>query len=325
MEEILEESSEVSATKGPGPSKVLYVAGYSLVFFVSFLVFVLFTFPFGVLKEAMISEVSQATGLQIRIKEMSPSFLLGMDASKIRVTSSDSKVQAELESMDITISVLKLLIGQAAVNAELVSKNKGTLELDVSWSLWQLLIDRNFVPAHIALEADKFELGGLISLALNHTSHTANDMVKDLLTQISVQANLSGKTEIKLAVDDPLQSTGNIELQLQKATIDLLNPTLVIARQTFKRALVKAQLKGGKLSLDSKSGFETQEMNVDLVGSTILKNPIGNSTMDLGINLKLDGSLKDNFGVILSVVGGSEGLLNYQITGTFERPSFANR
>jgi type II secretion system protein N len=325
MEETLEESSEFSSQpKGRRRSKALFALGYSLLFLISFLVFLLFTFPFGVLKEAAISEVSQATGLTIRIKEVSPSFLIGIDASQIRVASSDGKVQAELESVDFTLSLWKLLLGQAAVHAELVSKNRGTLDLEVSWSLWQLLFDQNFVPAHFDLEAEKFELGGLISLGLNHASHTANDMVKDLLTQISVQANLTGKSEVKLAVDDPLQSTGQIELKLEKATFDLLNPTLVIARQTFKRALVKANLKGGKLSLDSKSGFETQEMKVDLVGSTVLRNPIGNSAMDLGINLKLDGSLKENFGVILSVVGGSEGLLNYKITGTFERPNFAN-
>ena len=324
MEDLLEDQSHELPARPPKP-KALYATGYVLLFLVSFLVFVLFTFPFGVLKEAMIAEISQATGFTVRVKELGPSFLIGLDATKIKVSSADGKVQAELERADVTLSVLNLLIGRAKVNVELVSKNKGSLDLSVSWSLWQLLIDRNLVPSRILLESDKFELGGLISLALNQASHNANDMIKDLLTQISVQANLTGKTEIKLAVDDLLQSTGQIELQLQKATIDLLNPNLVIARQAFKRALIKANLQGGKLALDNTSGFETQEIKVDLTGSTFLRNPIGNSTMDLGIKVKLDGSLKDNFGVILSVVGGNDGLLNYQISGTFERPSFQSR
>jgi hypothetical protein len=44
--------------------------------------------------------------------------------------------------------------------------------------------------------------------------------------------------------------------------------------------------------------------------------------LDITIPLKLEGTLKDNFGFILSMVGGSEGQLNYQISGTIARPAF---
>jgi len=302
--------------------KVFNAAWYVALFFLGFLVFFLFTFPYGVLKEAIVSEISQATCFTVRVKEMGPSFLVGMDASGVRITTADGSAQVEIKRIDASVSLLSLFVGQAKVNVELVSKNNGSLESSVSWSIWQLLVDKNYVPKNISLEAHDFELGGLVNVALHHVARTANDMIKDLLVQLIFQGNLSGRSEIRLAIDEPLQSTGNVELKIDKASLDLVNPTLVVAKQTFKRALIKASLQGGKLSLDNKSGFETQEIKADFRGSTALRNPFANSLLDFVIALKLEGTLKDNFGFILSVVGGNEGQLNYQITGTLARPAF---
>jgi type II secretion system protein N len=302
--------------------KVFNAAWYVLLFFLGFLIFFLFTFPYGVLKEAIVSEISQATGFTVRVKEMGPAFLVGMDANGVRISTADGGAQMELKSIDATVSLLNLFIGRAKVDVELVSKNNGTLDTSVSWSIWQLLVDKNYVPRHISLEANDFELGGLVNVALHHASKTANDMIKDLLVQLIFRGNLSGQSEIKLAIDDPLQSTGDVELRIDKASLDLANPTLVVAKQNFKRAIVKASLKGGRLQIDNKSGFETQEIKTDVRGVVSLKNPFQNSILDITIPLKLEGTLKDNFGFILSVVGGSEGQLNYKISGSIARPSF---
>lgn len=317
MTELLEE-----AAQEPQERKLVHVAWYVLLFLLTFLVFFFFTFPYGVLKEAIISEVSQATGYTIRVKEMGPSFLLGADASGIKISTPDGMAQMELESVDATISVLSLLIGRATVNLELVSRNQGVLEAQASWSIWQLAFDKNMVPSRIELEAKDFEVGGLVNMLLYTASRTANDMVKDLITQIVFQGNLSGQSKIKLAVDEPIQSTGNVELRLEKASLDLSNPNLVVARQTFKKALIKADLQGGKLTIDNKSGLESQEVKIDLTGSTVLRNPISSSLLDVGFGLTLEGSLKENFGFILSVVGGNEGQLKYQVNGTLDRPNF---
>ncbi len=317
MSELLEEPAQE-----PQERKFVHIAWYALLFLLTFLVFFFFTFPYGVLKEAIISEVSQASGFTIRVQEMGPSFLVGADASGIKISSPDGVAQMELESIDATISILNLLIGRATVNLELISKNQGSLDAQASWSIWQLAFDKNFVPSRIELEAKNFEIGGLVNMLIYNASRTANDMVKDLMTQIAFQGNLTGQSKIKLAIDEPIQSTGNVELQLQKATLDLTNPNLVVARQTFKKALIKADLQGGKLSIDNKSGLESQEMKIDLKGSSVLRNPIASSLLDLGLALTLEGSLKDNFGFILSVVGGSEGQLKYQINGTMDKPNF---
>lgn len=296
-------------------------AWYSVLFVFSFLIFFLFTFPYGVVKEAVIGQLSQMTGYNIRVKDLGPSFLVGIDAEGIKLATSDNSAQYELASAEVNLSLLSLFIGRVTVDAELVGKNKGTLEARLSWGIFQLLGGKG-VPSRINLNSKDFELGGLVNVYLKESSKTANELIKDLLTQIAFQANLNGRAELALAIDDPTQSTGTVDLQLKKASLDLTNPNLVIARQNFEKALIKGTLKGGKMVLDNSSAINSQELKVGLKGSSTLKNPMGNSLLDFGIDIRLEGSLKENFGVILSVVGGTDGVLNYKINGSFARPNF---
>lgn len=297
-------------------------AWYTVLFLFSFLIFFFFTFPYGVVKEAVIGELSQMTGYNIRVKDLGPSFLIGMDAEGIKLATSDNSAQYELASAEVNLSLISLLIGRVTVDAELVGKNKGQLNATLSWGIFQLLGGKSAVPSHIVIDSKDFELGGLVNVYLKESSKTANELIKDLLTQIAFQANLNGKAELDLALDDPTQSTGTVDLQLKKASLDLTNPNLVIARQNFQKATIKGTLKGGKMLLDNSSAINSEELKVGLKGSSTLKNPMGNSLLDFGIDIRLEGSLKENFGVILSVVGGGDGVLIYKINGSFARPNF---
>lgn len=294
---------------------------YVGLFLVSFLVFFLFTFPYGVVKEAVIGEISQATGLNIRVKEVGPSFPIGIDAEGLKISTQDSLAQVEFRSVDVTLSILPLFIGKMQVNAELISKNKGEIDVSASFGLFQL-ITGTIVPTNISLESKDFELGPIVTLALREKSKTANELVKDLMNQITFVGNLTGKTEIKLAASEPIQSTGTVDLQVKKASLTINNPNLALARQVFEKALIKGNLANGKLSIDPNSAFNSQELKVGFKGNSVLRNPMENSLLDFLIAIKLEGTLKDNFGFILSVIGGNDQGVNYTINGTLGRPNF---
>lgn len=294
---------------------------YFGLFVFSFLVFFLFTFPYGVVKEAVIGQVSQATGLNIRVKEVGPSFPIGIDAEDLKISTQDAMAQVEFRSVDLTVSILPLFLGQLKVNAEIVSKNKGEIDASASFGILQL-ISQDFVPKNISLESRDFELGPIVTLALREKSKTANELVKDLMNQITFVGNLSGTTEIKLATSEPIQSTGNVDLQLKKASLTINNPNLALARQVFEKGLIKGNLANGKLSIDPSSALNSQELKVGFKGSSVLRNPFENSILDFVIALKLEGTLKDNFGFVLSVMGGNDLGLNYSINGTIARPNF---
>ncbi len=295
---------------------------YTGLFLFSFLIFFLFTFPYGVVKEAVIGEVSQMTGLNIRVKELGPSFLVGVGAEGIKISTQDNLATVEFKSADVTLSTLSLLLGRATFHVDIVSKNKGKLNASASWGLFQLISRKDMAPSAISLEAKDFELGPLVNLILRDKSKTANDMVKDLMTQINFQANLNGKAEINLSSSEPIQSTGAVDLQFKKASLNLTNPNLVIAQQNFDKALIKATLRGGKFIIDPSSALNSQELKVAFKGDTTLKNPIENSILNFVIGLKLEGTLKENFGFIMSVMGGNDTGVNYTINGSVGRPNF---
>ncbi len=294
---------------------------YTALFLFSFLIFFLFTFPYGVVKESIVGEISQATGLNIRVKEVGPSFPIGIDAEELKISTQDGMAQVEFRSVDVTVSILPLFIGKVKVNAELVSKNKGVIDASASFGILQL-ISREMIPSSIYLEAKDFELGPIVTLALREKSKTANELVKDLMNQITFVGNLTGKTELKLAASEPIQSTGIVDLQLKKASLSINNPNLSLARQVFEKGLIKANLANGKLSIDPNSALNSQELKVGFKGNSVLRNPLENSLLDFVIALKLEGTLKDNFGFTMSFMGGNDQGVNYTINGTIGRPNF---
>lgn len=313
---ILEDEDDV-----PAKRNYFRWVWYIGLFFVSFFIFFLFTFPYGVVKEAAIGELSQATGLNIRVKEVGPSFPIGIDAEDLKISTQDALATVEFRSADVTISILPLFLGKLQVNAELISKNKGVIDVSASFGLFQL-IGSNYIPSSIALESKDFELGPIVTLALREKSKTANELVKDLMNQITFVGNLTGKTDIKLAASEPIQSTGTVDLQLKKASLVINNPNLALARQVFEKALIKGNLANGKLTIDPNSALNSQELKIAFKGNSVLRNPIENSLLDFLIAIKLEGTIKDNFGFVMSVAGGSDQGLNYIINGTMAKPNF---
>ncbi|RZA18991.1 MAG: type II secretion system protein GspN, partial [Proteobacteria bacterium] len=186
MSQVSEAAAILNDDEDVNPAKRNYLKWlyYTALFLFSFLIFFLFTFPYGVVKESIVGEISQATGLNIRVKEVGPSFPIGIDAEELKISTQDGMAQVEFRSVDVTVSILPLFIGKVKVNAELVSKNKGVIDASASFGILQL-ISREMIPSSIYLEAKDFELGPIVTLALREKSKTANELVKDLMNQIT--------------------------------------------------------------------------------------------------------------------------------------------
>ena len=147
-------------------------------------------------------------------------------------------------------------------------------------------------------------------------------MVADLVSKFNVQGYLSGKMFIRLNSANVSRSEGSVNLQLKKATL-LIDQSLGMADQQFEKALVKASFKSGKLTVDKRSGFHTQELKIDLNGSVGIKKKLHASSLNLSLNVKLEKGLKEQYGYVIdNMLGGNGGLLKYQIKGTVSKPNF---
>ena len=296
---------------------------YIALFIVSFFFFLYLTFPYGVLKESVLAQISRETGYSIQIQDFGPSLPLGFEAEKISVASPDGDASFDLESVDVSVSILGLFLARLSVDAELEDKSGGSLEVEARWSILDLIQQGQLFPNVIGIDADNFTISGMAAFGLKLAAKSSNDLVKPVLNKMTMVGQLQGNAEIDLVPDDPASSVGEISLQLNNAVLDMNDPNLNVAPQRFKKALIKAKLAAGSLNLDKAGGFETQDLNLAITGDAKLQNPLSRSVLDLALNLKLSGSLKENFGFLLSMVGGSnEGDLRYRLTGTLERPSF---
>ncbi|SME95586.1 type II secretion system protein GspN [Pseudobacteriovorax antillogorgiicola] len=295
---------------------------YIFLFVFSFVFFLYLTFPYGVLKEAIVVEISKATGYSIRVKEFGPSLPLGFECEGVQVTSRDGTQRIEIEEVDVSLSVFALLIGRVSVDADLVSKGGGEMSIGSSWGILQLAVDQNFIPNYVELEADEFDIGSLASFGIQSYAKSANDMIKGTLNKLRIDGNLEGTVELDLAVDDPTASSGTVDLRINKGMLDLNDENLGVAKQKFKKAVVQASLEKGALRINKKSGFHTQELTVDLNGNTTFRNPLPNSRLNVGVDVKLDGKLKENFDFFLNMAGGKNGTVTYKLSGTLGRPSF---
>lgn len=302
-------------------------AGYVALFLVTFFFFVYITFPYLVLKEALSAKLGKLTGLDIRMEELDPNLPLGFEATKLSISSSRGGPAIEVQTADVSISVLNLLIGRIGVHVDLETKNGGELSVYTRMSIWKLM-DGVMLPSVFELDANKFPIGPLIGFLLSSqaNSPTANPMISGLLAQISMDGDLNGMIDLDIAADNPSASNGEIDINFKNMSFKINDPSLHVAEQKFKKALLKANMTKGALKFDNNSGFESDELKLGITGDIALKPQLERSNLNLELSIKLDQGLKEQFGFLLDMAGGggSGDVVKYQLKGVLGSPSFTS-
>ena len=288
---------------------------------VSFVFFFLVSFPWGVLKEAVVAQIRGVSPIGVQIADLGPSLPLGFQADGVKLSSADGSKEVELKHVEVNISLLSLFIGDLGLSVGIIDKMGGELELDTDISISKI-VSGEALPSNIHLNSNKFSIGGLASLGLNVYSDFADELVKGLIKQIDLRGKLNGIVNLNINSSNPTQSKGKVKLNIDKMILAINDPNLDIAPQRFKKAKITANLKNGSLSVDKSSGFHSQEVTVDLSGILKFSKPIPRSSLNFNIALKLMGQLQENFGFLLSMAGGSDSNANYKISGSIGRPQF---
>lgn len=292
-------------------------------FLSSFVLFLFLTFPYEVLKESVSAELSQATGYNIRIGELSPNLPIGLTAEKIRVEPSGGGPALTLDELTVELGVFKLLMAQIAVDVT-AAIGAGELELDLDFGLFSLIAG-NVVPNQVYLEASEFPIDQIAAFGLGLAGGSgANPMVAPLVTALGVSGNLNGKIDFDLDAKNPTQSTGFADLTLSKAILKLSHPSLGLPDQEFLKAQVKAKVENGTVVLDKSSGFVSEELELLPEGKIVLKPDPTLSQLDLNIVFRLNKGLKERFGFMIDAITGSatsEGQLTMQVRGPMGQPA----
>ena len=304
--------------------KPMRTAGFVLFFIVSFIFFLYFTFPYEVLKETIASEVSAASGFNVRIGKLDSKFPIGIEAKDVVIGAGSDKA-VQISKLKARVSVLWLLVGRISVSTEIQDKGGGVLSADVALNAFKLIFSQNFIPSYVELECEQFSIGQWIDFTLTVLSKGSNmnPLVGPLLTKLGFIGKLKADVEVDLDSSDPAQSSGKADIQLKDATLILSDPTFNLPDQKFSKASIQAKMSQGSLVVEKGSGFFANDFVLEMNGKMLLKALLSKSTLDFGVKISLKKALKEQFGSILdAIMGGSkEGEINIKISGNLSNPN----
>lgn len=298
-----------------------------LLFFFSFFGFLYATFPYEVLKESLSLKISQMSGYEIRIGDMSPNFPVGLTFEKISISKPAAPKGLTLQKIQLNVSLLRLFIGQVAPTVWVESK-AGSLEIDVSLGIFDL-ISGQVAPRHAALNAVNFPLDEIFSFVLGAISSgpSADPLISPFLQNLAVSGSLDGGLEFELDSKNPTQSLGKMNLGLKNAVLKLDHDSLGFPNLVFKPAGIKAKIQNGSIVVDDSSGFYSDDLKIQIMGSIMLKPDPANSQLDLRFLIQLDKGLKEKVGFVLDAIRGTataDGKLTVQLRGALGQPVVNN-
>lgn len=309
-------------------SKPLQYFGYIVLFVVSFLFFIYLTFPFNILKESLVMKLNKTTGLNVSVYNLSPSLLLGVAAQGVSLKSSTGK-EVKFSEIDVSLSALRLFIGQLHCVLEVKDAQENPLEVSAGFGLMSLISNlrggKPPLPERITVSAKNYGLNDLTGYAISSyaANPATNPLIVPLLEQVEVRGSLNANVALHLDLEDPTASDGSLDVSIDKFVLAMNAPDFTIDDQKFEKAAVKADLSAGSLKIQEGSEFSSQDIAVKINGDLNLKTPLLNSAMNLAIPLQIKGALKQQFGFLIDAMlkGTSDGNIPLQVRGTLMRPS----
>jgi len=189
--------------------KILFALGYTAFFFAMFAIFAYLTFPYERVRDFIVQEVERpagpdgrrkASGMELEIEELSPSWITGVELTKVvfRKPSDEegaTGMEIKLDELELRPSIIGLLTGNLGASFE-AAVGDGSIEGAYDSSEEETSLD---------LELDAVDLADLGALA-------------SLLKGLPVTGTATGTIDLTLA-DDVKATTGEIDLSLTGLSI----------------------------------------------------------------------------------------------------------
>ena len=108
-----------------------------VLFVFSLLFFLYLSFPYGVMKEALSSQIQVATGITVRMESLGPAFPFGFSASDVEIYKGRSP-RVKVKEITAKVSLLQLLMLRLGVSVEAEDMKGGDLAVTVGYGLLDL-------------------------------------------------------------------------------------------------------------------------------------------------------------------------------------------
>ena len=284
--------------------KLIYVASFSGLF----LGFLIITFPFGLLKEALIVPLSQTIGQPIAIEKMSISLPPRINFTTVTLSPSDNTQDLNIHKLQVGIKLSRLLMGKLHLwsrifyDPESRRTQQGVLTIEAQLPL-SALNSTAPIPTMMMLQAQQFPLTELLRYGIQTytNSPSVNLLVAPLLEQLSFKGLLQSDIKLTIAAGQLNSLDGKINLTLENFQFASTDPNLVIPEQTFELAQINTQIQNGQITIDPSSAFQSEDIGVGLAGTIQLAEPIRRATTDMKIDLNMGGAVLEQLGVVVQM------------------------
>ena len=300
------------------------IVGMVIVFLGSFLLFLYLSFPYGVLKESISTQVQLATGISLRMDSFGPAFPFGFSASGVEVYKGQG-VRFKVSSVTARLSISQMFLLRLGVSISVEDQSGGDLAVGVGFGVFDILTGNIGLPSYVSLYADRFPLDSLTAFGIQTAvnSGVGGPLAGPLLAKLGIKGKLNGNVNLDLNNKNPSQSTGAIKINFTDAVLVLSDPSLNFPDQAFKTAQLTASLTNGSLNVDPATRFTTADLEMGVDGKMALRPQLSNSDLNLKAFIRLKGLLGDQYGILIDGLSngmGKNGSISLQIGGTLGAP-----
>jgi hypothetical protein len=300
------------------------IAAMAGLFVGSFLFFLYLSFPYGVLKEAIASQVQLSTGMTLRMESFGPTFPLGFSADGVEIYKGQS-ARLKVKSMTVNLSIWQLFLARLGVNIDIEDLKGGDIDLSIGFGVVDLISGNGGLPSVVSMNAKSFEIDSLMAFLIQTAvdSGVGGPMAGPLLGKLGLRGKLTGNLDLRLNGKVPAQSSGEVKIHLKDSVLVLSDPSLNFPDQAFKMAQITANMASGSINIDPSTRFTTADLDMGVEGKVALRAQMANSDLSLKAFVKLQGLLGEQYGVLVDAISNGmskNGSLNLQIAGTVGAP-----
>lgn len=279
------------------------IIGYLLLGISSFLLFTYWSFPYPRLKEKLVRRLEAETDLRLEVSDFQPSFFTGLVLKGVDIFSgriSESPALLSLPLLRLRISIFPLI-----------------------WGSFSLKVYSDLYGGHLAGRLNK--RGSRMSV---YCEWEDLEIERYVLLQetygLKVRGKLAGEMDLSIDPENFSDNKGTTSFQIEGA--ELSESSLF---GLFKLPGISFDKCQGRLVLGSERLVVEQgslmgpDLEVEVEGALDLQKKLNQSSIDLGVRLKLARSLSEELKDILPLLrikADSEGFYNFSIKGKLAKP-----
>lgn len=293
------------------PRLLKYIA-YLILFAVSFLVFLYWSFPYDRLQDRLISGIERQLGGKVEVSagELEPYWFTGVEIKKLDFRTRDAEGNAlpamNVDELRIRAALFSLIFGRPRIKYR-IKAGKGEIEGRARQMEDGFEFDADF---------DDFDIATLKILASK--------------TGLNMSGKIEGYISLKYNQSRPARSTGKVALDLENLKIAQSNaklgpmelPLPPLTLTTSKGSAIKLNIGRGTMVVDQ-IVFKDGDLGLDLAGKVFLSNTLANCRFNVRGIFKASEALEKAlpFIFIIEKEKQPDGTFPLSITGRVSSPN----